>query len=43
MFGHRKLMQEGTQAQALVLDKKIWGYLQGSGVVTACTYTLKVQ
>jgi hypothetical protein len=43
MFGNRKLMREGAQAQALVLDKKIWGYLQGSGVVTACTYTLKVQ
>ena len=43
MFGNRKLMREGTQAQALVLDKKIWGFLEGSGVVTACTYTLKVQ
>jgi hypothetical protein len=43
MFGKGKLMREGAQAQALVLDKNSWDVGEATGEVKACTYKLKVQ
>jgi hypothetical protein len=43
MFGKGKLMRDGAQAQALVLDKNAWDVGEATGETKACTYTLKVQ
>ena len=43
MFGKRQLMREGTAAEALVLDKKIYASTVQTNTVTACGYQLRVQ
>lgn len=43
MFGKHKLMRDGAKAEALVLDKKVWGTMESSGTPTACTYELRVR
>jgi hypothetical protein len=43
MFGKGKLLRDGSQAQALVLDKNAWDVGEATGETKACTYTLKVQ
>ena len=43
MFGKGKLLRDGAQAPALVLDKNAWDVGEASGETKACTYTLKVQ
>jgi hypothetical protein len=43
MFGKGKLLRDGAQAQALVLDKNAWDVGEATGETKACTYTLKVQ
>jgi hypothetical protein len=43
VFGKGKLMREGAEAQALVLDKRIYAQTVQSNTVTACNYKLRVR
>ena len=43
MFEKHKLSRNGAQAQALVLDKKIYATEVESGLTSACRYQLRVK
>jgi uncharacterized protein DUF1707 len=43
MFDRHRLSRDGAQAQALVLDKKVYATEVGSGLASACRYQLRVR
>ena len=43
MFGKHKLSRDGAQAQALVIEKKIYATEVESGTTSACRYKLRVR